>query len=199
MLYILNRRIKIMTIQHTQEKVIETLNYNGINVDIVEWTDTIWCGKVGYAVNNTDEPNVDEIMTNYKRLSRSKANGKFNPVRDGCISVNYLSSERPNGVMFGEMVRTNEQSDGFDILYIPTAIYMRILICDETANALNKEPWHGGIPPYSWIYDLLAPHFGYKPGSDILPIIEYYGHYKPGEPKIYENKLCFLYVPIEKV
>ena len=188
-----------MKLRHSQEKIIETLDYNNIIVEIIEWSETIWCGKIGYAINNTDEPDVDEIMTDYKRLSRSTANGKYSPVRDGCISVNYLSTERPNGVMFGEMVRTHEQPDGFDILRVPAANYMRILICVETANALNKEPWHGGIPPYAWIYELLAPHFGYKPSSDILPIIEYYGHYKPGEPKVYENKLCYLYVPVEKV
>jgi len=187
-----------MKVQHSHEKIVETLNYNGATVDVVAWTETIWCGKIGYAENNADEPNVDNIMTKYKQLSRSKANGKFRPVRDGCISVNYLSSERPNGVMFGEMVRTKEQSEGFDILHIPATQYIRILINPETANALGKEPWCSGIPPYEWIYGLLAPNFGYKPSADTFSIIEYYGHYAPGKPKVYENKLFYLYVPIEK-
>ena len=104
-----------MTMQHSHEKILETFSYNGVIIDVVAWTATIWCGKIGYAENNVNEPYVDEIMTNYHRLSRSKANGKFSPVRDGCISVNYLSVERPNGVMFGEMVRTKEQPEGFDI------------------------------------------------------------------------------------
>ena len=47
-----------MNIQHPQENIIKTYNYKGIFVDLVEWSDTIWCGKVGYADNNTDEPNV---------------------------------------------------------------------------------------------------------------------------------------------
>ena len=186
-----------MVIQHSHEKILETFSYNGAPVDIVVWTETIWCGKIGYADNNVDEPNVDNIMTNYKRLSRSKANGKFTPVRNGCVSVNYLSEKRPNGVMFGEIVRTAEQPEGFDILYIPTTQYIRILMNPKTAKALGKELWCGGIPPYEWVYELLAPHFGYKPSADTHPIIEYYGHYAPDKPKTYNNKLCYLYVPIK--
>jgi DNA-binding transcriptional MerR regulator len=183
-------KAKLQTaLQHSHEKIIETFDYNGAIVELVEWQDTIWCGKIGYAVNNTDEPNVDEIMTNYKRLSRSKANGKFNPVRDGCISVNYLSTQRPNGVFFGQMVKTEDQPDGFDILNIPTAQFMRINICSETAAALGREMWHGGIPPYEWIYGIIAPNLGYKPTNDTIPIVEYYGHYKPDLPKSYNNKL----------
>ena len=51
-----------MNIQHPQETVIKTYDYNGIGVDLIEWSETIWCGKVGYADNNTDEPNVEKIM-----------------------------------------------------------------------------------------------------------------------------------------
>ncbi len=51
-----------MNIQHPQETVIKTYDYNGIGVDLIEWSETIRCGKVGYADNNTDEPNVEKIM-----------------------------------------------------------------------------------------------------------------------------------------
>lgn len=179
-------------------KLLRYFDYNGATVDLIEWQETIWCGKIGYSANNTDEPNVDKIMTDYKRLSRSKANGKFNPVRDACISVNYLSTQRPNGVFFGQMVKTGDQPDGFDILHIPHAQFMRICICPETAAALGREMWHGGIPPYEWIYELIAPHFGCKPAQETIPIVEYYGHYKPNLPKSYNNKLIFRYVPVEK-
>ena len=74
-----------MKLLHSHEKIIETLDYNNIIVDIIEWSETIWCGKIGYATNNTDEPDVDEIMTNYKRLSRSTANGKYSPDRKSVV------------------------------------------------------------------------------------------------------------------
>lgn len=50
-----------MEYAHSQEKVIKTFDYNGINVDLISWSDTIWCGKIGYAVNNIDEPDVEKI------------------------------------------------------------------------------------------------------------------------------------------
>ncbi len=44
------------------ENIIKTYDYNGIAVDLVEWSGTVWCGKVGYADNNTDEPNLDKAL-----------------------------------------------------------------------------------------------------------------------------------------
>ncbi len=187
-----------MALRHSHENIIETFDYNGAKIELVNWQNTIWCGKIGYAVNNTDEPDVEEIMAAYRRLNGEKINGKYKPERDCCISVNYLSAERPNGVFFGEMVETDNQEDCFDILKIPSAQFMRIQICSETAEALGREMWQGGIPPYEWIYDIIAPHFGYKTGDDTVPIIEYYGHYKPNLPETFENKLCYLYVPVAK-
>lgn len=52
-------------------------------------------------------------------------------------------------------------------------------MCDETARALGHEPRVGGIPPYHWIREQIAPKFGYIYGNDTLPIIEYYGFFKP--------------------
>lgn len=187
-----------MTLYHSHENILKAFNYNGAKIELVDWQETIWCGKIGYAVNNTEEPNVDEILAAYKSLDCDKISGKYKPVRDCCISVNYLSAERLNGVFFGEMVETDNQADCFDILKIPSAQFMRIQICFETAEALGKEMWYGGIPPYQWIYDLIAPHFGYKPSDDTIPIVEYYGHYKPNLPEIFENKLFYLYVPVAK-
>ena len=183
-------------IRHPQEKIIETIDYKGIAVDIVEWTATIWCGKIGYAANNTDEPNVDEIMSNYQALDHSAiAASKLEPSWAVCLSANYLSSERPNGVMFGELVSIDQQPDGFDIFKVPAANYARIRMCEETAKALGHELWRGGIPPYEWIGQEIAPHIGYQYGNDTLPIFEYYGYYDPAK---YIHEFCFLYVPVEK-
>lgn len=58
-----------MTTQHPQEKIIKTFDYNGVMVDLIEWTDTIWCGKIGYAANNTDEPDVTNILRAFQALT----------------------------------------------------------------------------------------------------------------------------------
>lgn len=181
--------------QHIQEKIIETFDYNGVAVDLVYWEDTVWCGKIGYADNNTDEPNVDKIANDFMPLNNVAVNEREKDW-DVCISVNYLSSERPNGVMFGFLVATEKQPESFDIYKVPATDFLRIRICDETAKALGCEPWKGGIPPYEWIGERIAPEFGYKYGDDRLPIIEYYGYYNPTKNS---HEYCYLYVPVEKV
>ena len=106
-----------MTTQHGQEKIIESFDYNGVTVDLVEWTDTIWCGKIGYAANNTDEPDMDKIMEEYMSLHHASSTVS-EPDWSVCISINYLTDERPNGVMIGSLVATEQQPSDFDIYKI---------------------------------------------------------------------------------
>ncbi|MEA4824394.1 MAG: GyrI-like domain-containing protein [Clostridiaceae bacterium] len=185
-----------MTDKHRQEKIIETFDYNGVTVDLVEWTDTIWCGKIGYAGKHSDEPDVGKIMSDFQAANVPAVitNGREDDW-DVCMSVNYLSAERPNGVMFGFLVATEQQPDVFDIFKVPAAQYMRIRLCDETAEALGRKQFHGGIPPYEWIGEQIAPKFGYQYGNNTLPIFEYYGYYNPNKGK---HEFCYLYVPVEK-
>jgi DNA-binding transcriptional MerR regulator len=181
--------------KHPQENIVDTFNYNGIPVEVVKWNDTIWCGKIGYAENNTDEPNVDSILSGFMELDVTTMNERIEPDWDVCMSVNYFSKKRPNGVMFGDLVGTEKQPEGFDVYKLPAGQYLRIAITDESAKALGAKPWNGGIPPYEWIGEQLAPQFGYKYGDDHLPVFEYYGYYKP-EKNAHEFR--YLYVPVEK-
>ncbi|MBQ8496771.1 MAG: hypothetical protein IJ489_04855 [Clostridia bacterium] len=179
---------------HPQEKVLNTFHYNGITVDFVKWNDTIWCGKIGYAENNTDEPDVEAIANNAMKIFPNITPNQREKNWEVCISLNYLSHERPNGVMFGFLVETDDQPHEYDIIKIASATYMKINICDETFRALGVEPWTGGIPPYEWVGEILAPKFGYTYGEDTLPIIEYYLHHE----KDGHIELCHLYVPIKQ-
>lgn len=182
-----------MSIQHPQEKIIRTYDYHGISVDLVAWEETAWCGKIGYADNNTDEPNVEQIMKDF--MSVAAAVNRQEDKWDVCISVNYLSGERPNGIMFGFLVSGEEQTELYDIYKIPAAKYLRIRMCDETAEALGHDPWPGGIPPYHWIGEQIAPDLGYTYGSDTLPVIEYYGFF---QPETGTHEYCYLYVSVKE-
>ena len=68
-------------------------------------------------------------------------------------------------------------------------------MCDETARVLGHKPWEGGIPPYQWIGEQIAPNLGYTYGNGTLPIIEYYVFFKPEEGT---HEYCYLYVPVKK-
>lgn len=180
---------------HLHECILESFDYNGITTDLVEWDESIWCGKVGYAVDNIDEPDVEKIMNAFMAVSASAVvPNKREEYWNVCMSLNYLSDKRPNGVFFGFRVETDEQPDCYDLIKVPRALFMRVKICDETFKALGVEPWTGGIPPYEWIGEYIAPKFGYKYGADSYPIFEYSGHSKTND----SVEVCYLYVPVQK-
>lgn len=179
---------------HPQEKVIKTFDYNGVDVDLISWSDTIWCGKIGYAVNPIEEPDVEEIARKASAIFPNHIPDRREKNWEVCISLNYLSRERPNGVMFGFLVETEEQPDCYDVIKISSGFYMKIQICDKTFRALDVEPWTGGIPPYEWIGEIIAPRYGYEYGDDTLPIYEYYLH----NPENSSVEACYLYVPVRE-
>jgi len=181
---------------HPQETIIETFDHNGVTVEVVEWTETIWCGTVAYATSNTDEPDVEKALNDYFAItSKAPENGKLEDGWSVCISINYLSVNHPNGVMFGSLVGTEQQADGYAIYKVPAQRFMRIRITDETAKALGREPWKGGIPPYEWISKPIAPNYGYKCTDGTNPVYEYYGFYNPN---VNAHEFCYLYVPVVK-
>lgn len=180
---------------HAQEKHIKTFDVNGISVELVRWENSVWCGKVGYATNNVDEPNVDKIADDAKIIFYNNTPNGREENWEACISLNYLSKERPNGVMFGFWVESEEQPDSYDIIKVPAALYMKIQICNDTFMALDAEPWTGGIPPFEWIGERIAPKFGYTYGDDTLPIVEYYKH----NPINFNVEACYLYVPVQEI
>jgi hypothetical protein len=127
-----------------------------------------------YAINNTDEPDVDKIMGGFQAIPLGIVNGREEDNWDACI--NYLSKERPNGVMIGFLVNTEQQPNDFDIYKVLAQNFMRVRMGDETSMALGREPVRGGIPPYGWIREQIAPKYGYKYADDTMPVFEYYGY-----------------------
>ncbi|MCL2512532.1 MAG: effector binding domain-containing protein [Oscillospiraceae bacterium] len=187
------------SVKHPQERIVDTFKYNGMSVEVVEWDETIWCGKIGYQGETTNDPNVDwvqPILDGYFALDISTAKERIEPDWAVCINLNHLTSERPNGVMCADLVGTENQPDGFDVHKVPDGKYMRFAINDDSAKALGAQPWEGGMPPFEWVGEQLAPQFGYKYGDDRLPVFEYYGYYKP---KRKAHEFRYLYVPVEKI
>jgi len=180
---------------HPQETLIETFDHNGVAIEVVEWAETIWCGKVEYAANNTDEPNVEKALNDFFAIhGKEPVNERLEKNWDVCISINYRSSEHPSGVMFGFLVGTDQQADGYDIYKVPAQRFMRISLGGETARALGREPWKGGIPPYEWIGEI-ASNYGYTYADGTQPIYEYYGFYNPNTKA---HEFGYLYVPVVK-
>ena len=180
---------------HPQEKTIRTFDFHGANVELVAWERTVWCGKIGYAQNNWDEPDVEAVAQQASTVFPNNTPNGREANWEVCISLNYLSKERPNGVMFGFLVESDQQPAAYDLLKLPPATYMKVRICGETFKALGVQPWTGGIPLYEWIGERIAPQLGYEYGEDTLPVVEYYLH----NPQSGQVEACYLYVPVRKV
>lgn len=119
-----------MSIQHPQENIIKTFDHMGIAVDLVEWSDTIWCGKIRYVNNNTDRPDIEKFAADY---GWGDIPGKINSKVDDYgwqtkLHVNYLSNERPSGVMMGVLVATDDQPKSYDVYKIPATRFLRIRV-----------------------------------------------------------------------
>lgn len=183
------------TKRHPHETVLETFHFNGATAELVQWDAAVWCGSLEYAVNNTDEPDVETALNRFMALPFD-AVPKAEEGWDTCISLNYLCSARPNGVMFAVLAVSDAVPEGFDVLRTTISLYMRITLDEVTAHAIGEQPWEGGIPPYHWIGEKIAPMFGYTYSEDTLPVVEYYGNYNP---QTNTHQYRHLYVPVKKL
>lgn len=178
---------------HAHETVLESFDLGGgACAQLVRWEETLWCGKIRFAENNTDEPDVEKLMEEFVALGEAE----LSPVDpeagwDVCMSFNYLSSERPSGVFFGFLVESHKQPEGFDMRWLPEGQYLKVEINEATAKALDSEPWTGGVPPFQWVSETLGPRLGFSCPDCELPIAEYYHHKEDGS-----IDGCFLYVPV---
>ena len=57
---------------HKQEKVLQNFQFDGASAQLVEWTETLWCGKVKYAPNCTDAPDVEKLMEEFVALGEAE-------------------------------------------------------------------------------------------------------------------------------
>lgn len=177
---------------HRHETVLESYTVNGAQADLVAWEESLWCGKQRYAADSVNEPDIEKLMEEFMALGDAELSP--NQPEEGwdvCMSFNYLSNQRPSGVFFGFLVESRDQPQGFDQIWLPPGQYMRVPVTEETARAMEEEPWQGGVPPYQWVSETLAPRLGFHCPDSSLPIVEYYRHQSDGN-----INGCWLYVPV---
>ncbi|MDD4495760.1 MAG: effector binding domain-containing protein [Eubacteriales bacterium] len=182
------------TTKHPQERIVDTFKYNDMSVEVVEWRETIWCGKMEIATNNTDEPDMGRVSDDFLAQDRTEINNRLETAANTLLHFDFETSERPAVAMFAFLVGTESQPAGFDVKKVPAGRYMRLPLTPESAKALGVKPWDGGAPPVEWISERLASQFGYRQVFD-LPFIEYYGYLNGSTDKVVN---AFLYVPVEK-
>lgn len=183
------------TTKHPQERIADTFKYNDMPVEVVEWSETIWCGKMEIVKNNTDEPDMGRVSDDFLAQNRNDICNRLETAANTLLHFDFETSERPAIAMFAFLVGTESQPAGFDVKKVPAGRYMRLPLTPESAKALGVKAWDGGAPPVKWISERLAPQFGYRQVFD-LPFIEYYGYLNGSMDEVVN---AFLYVPVEKI
>ncbi|MDD4772703.1 MAG: effector binding domain-containing protein [Eubacteriales bacterium] len=183
------------TTKHPQERIIDTFKYNDMPVEVVEWDETIWCGKIEIAQNCKDEPDMVRVSDQFLAQDRTAIIHRLETAANTLLHFDFQTSKCPAVAMFAFLVGTESQPEGFDVKKVPAGRYMRLPLTPESAKALGVKPWDGGAPPVEWISERLAPQFSYRQVID-LPFVEYYGYLNGSSDEVVN---AFLYVPVEKI
>lgn len=169
------------------EKLINVITYDGVNFEIVERPEVIWVGKIAYATNLTDEPDIPKLLKEYQELISIEKKELINPEWDAAISIDYWrNGSTPRGMMFGTETYTEEQPECYDVFRMPPSLFMRILNNDDAARLVGKdrcENWE----LFVFMKNTILPLHNYKFNDNGAQEVEYH-HYKSGT--------FYAYIPI---
>jgi len=176
--------------EYQQERIIETITYKGALLEVVERLESIFCGKIAYAQNLTDEPDIGKLLDDYQDIISTPKEERIAPEWDAAINIDYWRGGTvPRGMMFAQEVATEKQSEIYDIYKMPRSLFMRIFHDADATKALGKEKceiWE----LYGLLKDIVMPQFGYKFNENGAQEFEYYNWSKYGSG--------FAYVPVIK-
>ena len=170
------------------ETLVDVIFDKGVRFDVVERTETIWCGILGYASNLTDEPNIGRLLEKYQSLVSVEKRDLVSPGWNGCISIDYWPGDNaPRGMMFMQQVGTTEQDERYDVYKTPASLYIRVHYDSaEIPKKLFGRDKCEVFELYEPIHEV-AEKNGYVFHSNGEIEIEYYG-----------NTSCYAYCAVKK-
>ena len=181
-----------MSHPHPLEKLVEVITYKGVNFEVVERSDVVWVGCVGYAGNNTDEPNIDVTLKRYREeLINVEKLERVNPDWSATLSINYANNNEPSGIMFAQETYSDKQDERYNLLTQPKGLWLRVSVTAEVDNLLFGRNNQGGWE-YFGILSEAAKENGYEQNSKVDIGIEYHCHAQYNTPP-HTN---FNYIPI---
>ena len=176
--------------EYQKETIVETILYRGALFEVVERPEATFCGKIAYAQNLTDEPDIGKLLNDYRSLVSVPKQECIAPEWDAAISIDYWrGGTTPRGMMFAQEVATEKQPDVYDIYKMPKSLFMRIFHDADAAKALgrdNCEIWE----LFGLMKDFAMPEHGYEFNENGAQEFEYYNWSRYGSG--------FAYVPVIK-
>lgn len=172
------------------EKVTERISYNNVIFEVVERPEILWVGKLAYASNLTDEPNIGKLLSEYQRLVPTPKEERISPDWDAAISIDYWQGGAvPRGMMFAQETSSEKQADCYELYKMPASLFMRVLNDTDAAKLLGKEKCENW-ELFGFMKDIIMPQFGYKFNKNGAQEIEYHN---------YKTNIFYAYVPVVKV
>ena len=176
--------------EYQKEVIKEIITYRGAVLEVVERPEAVFCGKIAYAQNLTDEPDIETLLKDYQKLVPIPKNEPVAPEWTAAISIDYWRGGIvPRGMMFGQEVAAEKQPEVYDIYKMPKSLYMRVFHDADAAKALDKDQcdiWE----LYGLMKDIVMPLYGYRFNENGAQEFEYYNWTK------YSSG--FAYVPVIK-
>jgi hypothetical protein len=121
------------------EKIIDTFVENGILFEVINKPEMIFAGKIGYALNLNEEPNIGSLLDGYRGIME-KIIEAVEPEWWLGISIDYGKPDALSGYMFATEVRTDKQPVGVDVYKVPSTNYIRLRKDNKSSlKLLGKE------------------------------------------------------------
>ncbi|MCL2530995.1 MAG: AraC family transcriptional regulator [Oscillospiraceae bacterium] len=174
------------------ETIVRTITHKGVECEVVERPSVIWVGCVGYASNNTDEPDIGATLRRYREeLIEVPKQDLINPGWSAAISINYGNEAQACGIMFAQETYSDKQDERYDLLTQPGGLWLRVRVSEQADAAFFGRANHGGWE-YFGILAAVAQEYGYRPHPDVHIQVEYHCHAEYNTPP-HTN---FVYIPI---
>ena len=181
------------TEKHPLEKLVQTITYKGVELEVVERPDVLWVGCVDYAKNNTDESDIGATLKRYREeLIDIPKQALVNPDWSASLSMNYGNDSKPCGLMFAQETYSDEQDERYDLFTQPGGLWLRVSITPETDFALLGRS-SGGAWEYFGVLNAAAEENGYMQNPDVSVQVEYQCHAEYGRP----TYRSYAYIPIQ--
>ncbi len=175
------------------EKLVRTINYNGIMFEIVERTDVLWVGCLDYANNNKDESDSNITLNRYQKYLDVVKQDLINPDWSASLWVNYGCDDKPYGQMFAQETYSAKQDERYETFTQPGGLWIRVRRKKETSLVLfgneNIDAWDYFI---NKVLQNAAEENGYNVNPDVHVRIGYDCHAEYNTPP----HACYVYMPV---
>jgi len=119
------------------EKIIETIEIDGVEFTVIEKAKTIYAGSYFVAPDLESEPDWDASGQWFEK-NKHKIIDVINPESTVCFSIDYTTNERPCATLQGYETGSPNQPEGVHVIEADPVILIKVKATDA-AWALTKK------------------------------------------------------------